>query len=91
MKQSEEVKMTYSAVVAKKGKPYISVRFERGRDIAEGSIPDCGITNSKGFSSEEVDHLENYMKAHKKEIIEGAKGISGIKNWFSSGASENKK
>ncbi len=80
---SEETSFTYSVVVSKDGKPYISVMFERGEDCAEGSVPACEITKSKGFSSKEVEQMENYLRENKKKIIKGAQEISELKRWLS--------
>ena len=75
---NQELKCTYSSVVVKDNKPMISILFERGSDTAEGVIPACDITKSAGFSREEVEALENYMKEHKKEFIDNAKKISRL-------------
>ncbi len=77
-----DVTFTYSAVVPKEGKPYIAVMFERKGGCAEGSVPACRITKSSGFSEGEVAQLENYLRENKSDIIERAKGISGIRHWF---------
>lgn len=76
----EEMTMTYTSVLTKDGKPHISLRFERGKDNCEAVIPDCIITKNNGFSSEEVEGLEQYLRASKKTIIESSKGISGLFN-----------
>ncbi len=78
----KDVNFTYSSVVAKDGKPYISVMFERDSDRAEGSLPDCRISKNKGFSDEEVEQLEGYLLEHKQEIIQNAKNLSGVRHWF---------
>lgn len=77
-----EINFTYSAVVPKDGKPYISVMFERDKDCAEGAVPACQITKNKGFTDQEVEQLEQYLGEHKKEIIENAKKISGFRHWY---------
>ncbi len=82
MDSNEDITFTYSSVLAKEGKPYISVMFERGADRADASIPSCKVTNSRGFSEEEVEQLEQYLKENKNNIIEKAKGITGITHWF---------
>lgn len=82
MSSSEEVKCTHSTVLSKDGKPFVSVLFERGEAKAEGLVPDCTIVKSNGFSSEEIEQLETYLREHRKEIIEGAKKISSFKHWF---------
>lgn len=80
MSSSDEVKMTYSSVLTKDGKPMVCVRFEQGKSWAEGVIPQCEITKSEGFSAEEKEALANYLKANRKDIISRAKKISGIMN-----------
>lgn len=80
---NEEMKMTYTSVLAKNGKPHISLRFERGADSCEGSVPDCKITRNRGFSAEEVQALEDYLFQNKKQIIEQSKRISDFKHIFS--------
>ncbi len=79
---SEEMKMTYSSVVAKNGKPVVAVRFERNRDYAEALLPDCSIITSNGFSDEELAGLEFYLEQNKKEIGARAKAITGLNNFF---------
>ena len=39
MNQSEELRMTYSGIITKKGQKIVHVFFERGKDYAEGSLP----------------------------------------------------
>jgi len=75
---NQELRCTYSSVVVKDNKPMVSLLFERGSDTAEGVIPACDITKNSGFSKEEIEALENYMKEHKKEFIDNAKKISRL-------------
>lgn len=82
MKNEEEICMTYSSVLSKEGKPYVSVRFERGRDMAEGSVPVCHIEKSSGFTKEEIMGLEGYLELNAREILRKAKDISGIRHWL---------
>ncbi len=79
---SEEMKMTYSSVVSKDGKPVVAVRFERDNDYAEALLPDCSVRTSKGFSEEEIAALEFYLKRNKKDIGSKAKAITGLNNFF---------
>ena len=80
MERQSELTCTHSTVLSKNGKPFVSVMFERGKDLAEGTVPDCVITKSEGFTEEEIEELEDYMKAQRKEIIENAKRISDIRH-----------
>ncbi len=79
MKDSnEEMKLTYSSVMIKDGKPIVSVHIERGEDYADARLPECEIIASKGFSEDERKILEKYLKVSRKDILEKAKGITGI-------------
>ena len=80
MERQSELTCTHSTVLSKNGKPFVSVMFERGKDRAEGTVPDCVITRNTGFTEEEVEELEDYMEAQRKEIIESAKRISDIRH-----------
>lgn len=75
---NEEMKMTYTSVLTKDGKPYISLYFERGEDNCEASVPDCVITKNNGFNDEEIEALEYYLRANKQTIIDNSKNISGL-------------
>jgi len=76
----EEMKMTYTSVLTKDGKPHISLCFERGNDSCEATVPDCVITKNNGFSKEEAEALEYYLRANKQTIIANSKNISGLFN-----------
>ncbi len=80
MNQNEEVKLTISSIVTKDNKPMVAVRFERGRDFAEGILPECEIKSFQGFSVEERDALAVYLKDNRKMLLQKAKDISGITN-----------
>lgn len=79
----EEMKMTYTSVLTKNGKPHISLLFERGKDFCEGNVPDCKISRNQGFSADEVEALQQYLAGNKRMIIEHAKEISDFKHMFS--------
>lgn len=83
MERQSELTCTHSTVLSKNGRPFVSVMFERGKDRAEGTVPDCIITKNEGFTEEEVAELEDYMEAQKKEIIDNAKRISDIRHLLS--------
>lgn len=85
MNRDEELTMTYSGVVSKDHHNAVCVRFERGKtgDFAEGLIPAAKITKSEGFSAEEIEGLERYLKEHDLEIRKEAKKLNNLKRWFS--------
>lgn len=78
MLQTSTLKITHSTVLSKNGKPFVAVMIERGQDVAEGTVPECKITNNKGFSSGEVEELEELLRSNRQEIIDAAKGISKL-------------
>lgn len=82
MSNKEEMKMTYSCIVAADGRKKISVTFEAGNAYAEGSIPECRITKSKGFEKEELIILEKYLQMNQMDIIKKAKEISGLRGFM---------
>lgn len=82
MNRDEEVKLTHSGILAKDGRRYVSVRFERGEDIAEARLPECRVTKSQGFTEEEVGSLEAYLERENDAIFAKAKEINPIRSWF---------
>ncbi|MBQ6441854.1 MAG: hypothetical protein IJJ13_04600 [Lachnospiraceae bacterium] len=86
MNPNEELTFTYSGVVQRENRNAVCVRFERKRDgalqYAEGVVPEGRITKQEGFSQEEVEGLEAYLKTHTEEIKKNAKALNQIKNWF---------
>ena len=80
--KSEEMHVTCSGILRKGGEKIIYVRFERGRDFAEGSIPAAKITSQRGFSPEEIRQMEGYLSENKFEIIEQAKTVNWMKNFM---------
>ena len=85
MKQGE-VKFTYSGILIKNQKKIIRVRFERekklGIDYAEGTIPDCKIEKQQGFTPNEIEQMEAYLVQEKENIIQDARKLNNIINWF---------
>ena len=84
----DEVKMLVSGVVEKEGRKIVRVSFlrgmeeERSMDYAEGILPDGIIVKSEGFSETEVQKLEAYMRANRKDILKQAKEINPLRNWM---------
>ena len=80
MNKQEEVKFTQSGFLKIDGKKRVSVRFERGSDIAEGMLPPGKITKNHGFSDKEVAGLEVYLEMNWDEIYKKAKEIGKFTN-----------
>ncbi len=74
--------MLVSCVVEKEGRKMVRLSFLRGKDYAEGILPDGIVTRSEGFSEEEVRKLEAYIRANRKDILKQAKEINPLRNWM---------
>lgn len=74
-----QVDIIVSGVFDKDGKKIAYVSFSDGDRTAEGTIPDCVITSNKGFSPEEKDQLEEYMKRELSSLKKMASGINVVK------------
>ena len=83
-KKDEEpsVQVICSGILRKDGEKIIYVRFERGKDYAEGNIPSGRITSYAGFTAEEIGQFETYLAEHRFEIIEQAKTVNLMKNFM---------
>lgn len=78
----QSLQMICSGILRKNGEKIIYVRFERGKDFAEGSLPAAKITSQNGFSPEEINRFEDYMSENRFEIIEQAKSVNLMKNFM---------
>ena len=74
----DEVRLDISGVSEKDGKKRAYVRFSRGKDFAEGYIPDCVITKVQGFSDEEAEQLADYLKANLTELKKRAAAVNPL-------------
>lgn len=78
----EDVNMLVTGMLHKAGKSFVRVSFVRGKDWAEGIVPDAKIEKAKGFTEEEVSKLEAYLMEEKAMILERAKGVNPLRNMF---------
>ena len=81
-REEQQMKMICSGILKKDGKKIIYVRFERGSDFAEGSLPAARITSQSGFLPQEITQFEDYMSENRFEIIEQAKSVNLMKNFM---------
>ncbi len=77
-----EVEMLISGFFMKDGRKMMRVSFTRGKDFAEGLLPDGLIDRSEGFSGEELEKLEKFLRANRQEIMEQGKEINPIRSWL---------
>ena len=78
----DELQMMISGRIKKDGKEIVRVSFCRDQDYADGVLPDAVIEKSRGFSRAELILLEQYLKNNTKDIMEKARGVNPMKNWF---------
>ena len=79
--------MTYSAIVRDKDNhKIVRVKFERENyglsEVAEGLLPDCKIVSQNGYSGEEIEGLEEYLRGNLEDIMAKAKVISNPLKWL---------
>lgn len=72
---NHEVQMSVSPVCMKDGERYAYVSFVDGERVAEGKIPECKLVSNKGFSIEEAEQLEAYMRSELASLKRMAAGI----------------
>lgn len=82
MKQSEELRMTYSGVITKKNQKIVHVVFERGKDFAECVLPTGKVEKSSGFTEEEIQHLSNYLLQNTDDIMKKAAQVNPLRSWM---------
>lgn len=81
-KKDEELKLTYSCILTRGKEKIVRVTFEGKDAFAEGIVPDGKIEKQQGFTKEEIEQLESYLKTQEKDIMKKAKGITGLNHWF---------
>ena len=78
----DSVNLLLSGIINRVGMRFARVSFIRGRDIAEGIVPDGMVDHAEGFSEAEVAKLERYLRENRGEIMEQARQVNPIKNWL---------
>ncbi|MBR3526106.1 MAG: hypothetical protein IKO11_09685 [Lachnospiraceae bacterium] len=74
----DEVRLDISGISEKDGKKRAYVRFTRGKDHAEGYIPDCVLTEVHGFSEEEAESLTKYLKENLTALKKRAAAVNPL-------------
>lgn len=78
----EDINMLVTGMLHKDGKSFVRVSFLRGKDWAEGIVPDGKIEKADGFTKEEIRKLEAYLLGEKAMIMEQAKGVNPLRKMF---------
>lgn len=68
--------MSVSSIVNKNGNREIYVLFSEGNCSAEGRLSDYKMISNKGFTQEQVDMLEAYMRRETDRILQMAKNVN---------------
>ena len=77
-----QLEMVISGRLIKNRKEIVRVSFFRGKDYADGVLPDCVIEKAEGFSDAEKVMLSEYLRRHRDEIYARAKEIDPVKTWL---------
>ncbi len=78
----DEVKLLVSGFVVKDNRKIVRISFLRGNDYAEGVLPDGMIDKSQGFTDEEIQKLQKFLRVNKQEILSQAKEVNPIRSWL---------
>lgn len=78
----EDINMLVTGMLHKDGRSFVRVSFVRGKDWAEGIVPEAKIEKSEGFTEEEIGGLEVYLMKEKAMILEQARGVNPLRNMF---------
>lgn len=76
----QDVKMLVSGAIHKDDRTFARVSFMRGKDWAEGIVPDGVIEKSEGFTKEEITQMEDYLVREKDMLVKQAKGVNPLRN-----------
>lgn len=79
---AEGMNVLVSGVLRHEGKTFVRVSFLRGKDWAEGIVPDGVIEKAEGFSEEEIVQLQAYLEGEKEMFLRQARQINPIRNLF---------
>ena len=76
---SKDIKMMVSGVTtAKDGSKVAYVYFSEGAKSAEIIIPDCKIIHNQGFSEQEIEEMNLYVRENLKTLKEEAVKINPL-------------
>ena len=79
---NDELEMSVSPVCVKDGNKYAFVSFTDGTRKSEGKIPECTIISNEGFSAEEIEQLEDYMRRERTQLKKMAAGINVMSSFL---------
>ena len=80
----EHIKVSVSPVIRQDGRQKIFISFidEEDKREAEAIIPGLVFIKNVGFSDEEIDVFKEYLTKEQTEILEKAKTINPLAEFF---------
>ena len=80
----ENIKIVVSPVIKQDGRQKIFISFidDSDKREAEAIIPGCVFIKNVGFSDEEIDVFKEYLMKEQTEILEKAKTINPLAEFF---------
>lgn len=81
----QEMRILVSGMLHKEDRTFVRVSFLRGKDWAEGIVPDGVIEKSEGFTQEEISKLQDYLVYEREMLLKQAKGVNPIRNMLDIG------
>lgn len=71
-----------SGIIRKADEKRVCVLFSDDNRMAEGVVPACKIISNTGFSKEEVEGLEKYMRENETGIWDEAVKVNPLRGFL---------
>ena len=71
-----------SGIIRKEDDKRVCVLFSDDNRMAEGTVPACKIISNTGFSKEEVEGLDKYLRESEPDIWEEALKVNPLKGFL---------
>ena len=76
---NSEIKMSVSSMTRNKDNKAVYVLFQDGEKTAEFTLPECKLLSNKGFTTEEINQLKDYVNNEQDSIYALARQVNPIK------------
>ena len=71
-----------SGIIRKADEKRVCVLFSDDNRMAEGVVPACKIISNTGFSKEEVEGLEKYLRENQTDIWDEAVKVNPLRGFL---------
>ena len=71
-----------SGIIRKSDEKRVCVLFSDDNRMAEGVVPACKIISNTGFSKEEVEGLEKYLRENQTDIWDEAVKVNPLRGFL---------